>query len=550
MNKAIVFLTILISYTTSAQVVESTSTSIDFGVVDYENQETISIDLTNLSDEEIQIEDVLFFSVYKSSPFQIDNLPNVIPANGTVMLDVTFDPVHNIDHNTEMIIKTSGNRGALAIDLRGACDYPGNYYDATFDELDEDLKEALSDILAEGYVSLGYSPARDEMYMEIDNQRVNGQGSAENRLTRAYLGTDAVGYTSRQDAQNENTYHLNTEHTFPQGNFNGADPMVSDIHHLFVTDNPTNGLRGNLRFGNVVSNVNWSGGGSQRGDNALGQQVFEPRDGHKGRSARAILYFLTRYQNFGGHVSADMESAVLEWHNQFPPVAVDIQRNEDIFDRQDNRNPFVDYPQMVDRIFSFRSDQDRPNIGELVVSHIAADFGVVETSPANFNVVLANIGERFFNVSNVTVSGAGFSLAEGEDDAFLVSDGESRNIKVNFDPSLSQGISNGSLTFETNLSSSPTVTIPLSAEGILGLRKLSEIGITLYPNPAGEVFQLGGETSNLQTIRVMDTQGREVRAYSNTSANYQLEGLSNGIYLVKAIFTNGNAGIQRLVVNR
>jgi len=133
MNKAIVFLAILISYSASAQIVESSSTSIDFGVVDYENPETISIDLTNLSDEEIQIEEVLFFTIYESSPFQIVDLPNVIPANGTVMLEVIFNPEHNIDHNTEMIIKTSGNRGAIAVDLRGSGEYPGEYYDATFD---------------------------------------------------------------------------------------------------------------------------------------------------------------------------------------------------------------------------------------------------------------------------------------------------------------------------------------------------------------------------------------------------------------------------------
>ncbi|MGB6036106.1 MAG: endonuclease, partial [Cryomorphaceae bacterium] len=356
------------------------------------------------------------------------------------------------------------------------------------------------------------------------------------------------GYTSRSDAQNN--FNLNTEHTFPQGNFNSADPMVSDIHHLFVTDNPTNALRGNLRFGNVVSSVNWSEGGSQRGNNALGEQVFEPRDGHKGRSARAILYFLVRYQNFGGHVSADMESAVLEWHNQFPPVEVDIQRNEDIFERQNNRNPFVDYPQMVHRIFSFRSDQDRPNIGELVFAHEEADFGVVVGQPAEFNVVVANIGERFINVSEVEVGGEGFSLAEGQADSFTIVQGESVGIKVQFDPSIAQGPSGGALVFNTSLPNSEPTVIPLSAEGVLGLSNLSELDIVLHPNPAQEVFRLSGETEGIQTVEMLDMQGREVKAYANPSVVYPLESVSNGIYLVKVIFKNGTTGVQRLAVNR
>jgi endonuclease I len=116
-------------------------------------------------------------------------------------------------------------------------------------------------------------------------------------LTRAYLGTDAVSYVSRSDLFNN--YDVNCEHTFPQGNFNQNLPMRSDIHHLFPTDVDANSTRGSLRFGNVVSGVDWSEGGSQRGLNGSGEQVFEPRDGQKGMSARGILYFLARYQNYG-----------------------------------------------------------------------------------------------------------------------------------------------------------------------------------------------------------------------------------------------------------
>lgn len=548
MNKVFTLLAVLIGFSATAQVIESSLVSVDFELVNYGEPQTISIELTNLTNEEVQIEDVVFFDIYESSPFQINDLPSSIPANGTVMLEVVFDPLHNIDHNTEMIIKTSGDRGALAIDLQGSCDYPGVYYDETFGELDQDLKEALMEILAEGYSSLGYDQARNEMYMEIDNQRLNGQGSTQNRLTRAYLGTDAVGYTSRSDAQNN--YNLNTEHTFPQSNFGSNEPMVSDIHHLFVTDNPANGIRGNLRFGNVVSSVNWSEGGSQRGNNASGDQVFEPRDGHKGRSARAILYFVTRYENSGGHLSEDMESAMKEWHFDYPPTEVDTQRSEDIYVLQNSRNPFADYPQMVHRIFSFRSDQDRPNIGELVLSHDEADFGVVEGESADFNVVLANTGERFFSVSNVSVSGAGFSLAAGQDDDFVVVQGGSANVSVSFDPSLSQGISTGNLTFSTNLSGSETVTIPLSAEGVLGLSNLSDLGIVLHPNPAQDVFRLSGTSSEILTVQLLDIQGREMKTFANSSSVYPLESVSNGIYLVKVYFQNGTSGIQRLAVNR
>jgi len=548
MTKAFTFLALILTIAATAQVVESSQSSLDFGVVNYGEDATLSFELTNLSDEEVEIEEVLFFNIYNSSPFQVSDMPATITAGGSATLEITFEPIHNIDHNTEMIIKTSGNRGAISIDLQGACDYPGDYYDDTFGEMDEDLEMALNEILEEGYNSLGYSYGRDLMYMEFDNQAVNGQGSSQNRLTRSYLGTDAVGYNSRSDAQNN--YNLNTEHTFPQGNFNSNEPMKSDVHHLFVTDVDANATRANFRLGNVVSNIDWSEGGSLRGQNASGEIIFEPRDGQKGRSARAILYFVTRYQNYGGHLSEDMENAMREWHVEFPPTEVDLQRNEDVFSYQNNRNPFVDFPQFVDRIFSFRLDQDRPNVGELALSHTEANFEVVEGAEAQFNLVLANIGERFFNVSDVSVDGTGFSLVNDQETGFVIVEGESAFIRVAFDPSAAQGSASGTLTFNTNLSATQSVTIPLLAEGILRVNDLSAMGVTLLPNPAQDIFKLAGRTSEVKSIRLLDLQGRMVISYTGSAAAYPLESISNGIYLVQVTFKNGTSGIQRLAVNR
>lgn len=547
MNKALTLLALLFFFESSAQVIETSVAEVDFELVDYGAPASIAIDVANLTNQVVQIEEVLFFDIYQSSPFHVSGVPTSIPANGMVQLQVVFDPIHNIEHNTEMIIKTSGNRGAVAVDLKGSCEYPNDYYDDTFNEMDTDLKEALNSILGAGYTSLGYNAARDEMYMEIDNQRLNGQGASQNRLTRAYLGTDAEGYTSRSDLFSN--FDVNCEHTFPQGTFNQNEPMRSDIHHLFPTDEDANAERGSLRFGTVVSGVQWSGGGSQKGVNDLGQLVFEPRDAQKGASARAILYFLARYQNYSGHVNEVMETTLREWHSEFQPTDVDRQRNDDIFDRQDNRNPFVDYPQMADRIFSFRLDQDRPNVGELAMSHTSANFGEEVLDAADFNLVLANIGERFFTVSEVTVSGTGFSLAEGQNTNFVISNGESADLKVHFDPDLAPENSTGTLTFTTSLSSAPSVSIPLTV-GTLGLSRMEEVGISLHPNPAVDSFRLAGLTDQIQSVKLIDMQGKEVLAFAKFAAFYPLQRVGEGMYLVVVSLENGSQSIGRLVVSR
>jgi hypothetical protein len=245
-----------------------------------------------------------------------------------------------------------------------------------------------------------------------------------------------------------------------------------------------------------------------------------------------------------------METALRGWHIEHPPTAVDIQRNEDIFAYQNNRNPFVDYPQFADRIFSFRTEENRPNIGELVVSHTEADFGIVEGSPESFDVVVSNTGERFFSISNVSVSGNGFSLSADQQDPFNLLDGEASTIRVVFDPSLAQGVTDGFLTFETNLSASPEITIPLSAEGILSLSDVVDVDVKLYPNPAGEWFRITDSESRIQNVRLLDIQGREIQSYPAQETEYSVNEVGNGIYLVETIFENGERGIGRLVVNR
>jgi len=148
-NTVLIFLTLFLFGQAQSQIIESSTDQIDFGVVLYENPQVLSIELTNLDEEEVSIEEFVFFDIYESSPFQVVNPPLTIPGSGSATLDIEFDPVHNINHNTELVIKTSGNRGSLSIDLRGTGEYPGDYYDLTQNEMDSDLKEAFSELLSE-----------------------------------------------------------------------------------------------------------------------------------------------------------------------------------------------------------------------------------------------------------------------------------------------------------------------------------------------------------------------------------------------------------------
>lgn len=166
---------------------------------------------------------------------------------------------------------------------------------------------------------------------------------------------------------------FNREHTVPQSYFGaGVQPMYSDAHFVLPTDKVVNATRNDYPYG-VVPNPTWtSTNGSKLGNNSnsgyaagYSQTVFEPVDEYKGDIARLLLYFAVRYEDqltafytsststakvmFDGtsdHTfSNTFLSILLKWHQQDPVSAKEITRNDAIYARQDNRNPFIDHPE-------------------------------------------------------------------------------------------------------------------------------------------------------------------------------------------------------------
>ncbi|MEK2688079.1 endonuclease I family protein [Bdellovibrio sp. GT3] len=148
---------------------------------------------------------------------------------------------------------------------------------------------------------------------------------------------------------------INVEHTWPQSRFSRRfpkDTQKSDLHHLFPTDSQLNSIRGNQWFGEVHEDTQTlkcpvSRFGVGEGDS---DEVFEPPQEHKGRVARALFYFSLRYDLY---IPPDQEVVLRRWNTENPPDAEEIERNNQIFAAQGNRNPFVDYPTMVDSINDF-----------------------------------------------------------------------------------------------------------------------------------------------------------------------------------------------------
>ena len=187
----------------------------------------------------------------------------------------------------------------------------------------------------------------------------------------------------------------NREHSFAQSWYGGSSshPLRADAHHVFPSDKKVNNVRGNYAFGEVLTVDYTSANGSKRGTTSISgpnDKVFEPINEYKGDIARGLLYVAVRYQdeidswesnnNGADNMLNGTSDKVFEqwalnmlyrWHTDDPVSQKEIDRNEEIFKHQDNRNPFVDHPEYVNDIwggvlstndsFSFNTIKIYPN---------------------------------------------------------------------------------------------------------------------------------------------------------------------------------------------
>ena len=150
----------------------------------------------------------------------------------------------------------------------------------------------------------------------------------------------------------EKKFPYNCEHVMPQSWFNEREPMRGDLHHLFTCEIDCNSFRGNFPY------YDFAGFGFNELDRpkcgrveevpAVNRTCFEPQV-NKGVVARAVLYFLVRYPGAigtGKYSDRDITMFV-NWHNNNKPTMYEWHRNVNIYKAQGNRNPFIDFPELV-----------------------------------------------------------------------------------------------------------------------------------------------------------------------------------------------------------
>ena len=170
----------------------------------------------------------------------------------------------------------------------------------------------------------------------------------------------------------------NKEHLVCQS-WLGSGPMVSDLFNVYPTDARINNLRSNYPYGVVGGSFSgFSKDPDHHGLGKLGSSTtsgigtcYEPDDNYKGDFARSFFYMVARYRqntlNSGNgakmftsnptNLTAYSLSFLLDWHRQDPVSQKEIDRNQAVYGIQHNRNPFIDYPELVEYIWGNRVGQ-------------------------------------------------------------------------------------------------------------------------------------------------------------------------------------------------
>lgn len=346
---------------------------------------------------------------------------------------------------------------ALVIPSKSYSEIPANYYNSAKGLADQDLKTAL--------------------YKLISNHNLVSSYSALPEYFRGYHGGPATDRRPGTDywwdmysSMDVNVYgkfgeDMNREHCFPKSWWGGLTniPAYTDLFHLYPAEAAANQAKSNYPLGEVVTSTFDNGfvkvGYAKTGQGGGAARVFEPNEEYIGDFARTYFYVVTCYQNLtwtkGNMFMLEQNTyptlkpwaidLLLQWHRADPVSQKEVDRNDAVYYYQNNRNPFIDYPELVEYIWGNKIGQKWQGGGttptgdpELTtpVQDMALDFSQLAIGKSETKQ-LAFIGSNLRGKLSVAITGTDkgmFSLDTKTIDAALVNADGGYALNVKYTP--------------------------------------------------------------------------------------------------------------------
>jgi len=119
-----------------------------------------------------------------------------------------------------------------------------------------------------------------------------------------------------------------------------------------------------------------------------------------------------------------------------------------------------------------------------------------------------------------------------------------RGIKVWVDQNMSAASRQDTISL---VAADYTLTIPVWQNGYVGVPLARTGNLKIYPNPASDKLTIISNGSQINWIRLMDLNGREIAAIKiqNRQANIDIHQLKPGIYFITVIQSDGSVVQQK-----
>ena len=238
------------------------------------------------------------------------------------------------------------------------------YYVSAENLADNNLKFALNQII-DNHTEFYYTSTNTDVW-DILKETDRDPNNSDNVIL-IYSGVSVNG---AQEYNNANGWTREHVWAKSRGDFGTSTGIGTDVHALRPLDNTMNSARSNRSFNNCNScedvTDKWGNTtGSKKDANAWS---FEPRDEVKGDVARMIFYMSVRYEGLDNYPDLELTESMLpqsdkeplhgvlftllEWHKNDPVDTWEENRNDIIYySYQNNRNPFIDFPELVEHIW-------------------------------------------------------------------------------------------------------------------------------------------------------------------------------------------------------
>lgn len=259
---------------------------------------------------------------------------------------------------------------------------PDNYYAAADCQKDSALKSELS-LIIRGGERYKYGSRSDQ-----STHFYTWDGFYQtDRRSNGTIWDMYSPYRHYFTHNNRSASGMAIEHSFPKSWWGGTDnDAYKDLYHLNPSEHRANTAKSDYAPGIPDSIVTFDNGifrtGYGKGHPSF--RVWEPADEYKGDFARAYFYIVTCYEDLhwidtikttatgnpslagtsGAYFAMDntrwqafqpwLMDILLQWHRNDPVSEKEIRRQDAISSIQHNRNPYIDYPELVEYIWGDR----------------------------------------------------------------------------------------------------------------------------------------------------------------------------------------------------